>query len=74
VDYKSGGPVVTQRDMAVGEPVGNSIATGLTLIRLPTNKLIAVVTQADTTVRAMEVPAAPGVAGEARRVGWSEIY
>jgi len=74
VDYKSGGPVVTQRDMAVGEPVGNSIATGLTLIRLPTNKLIAVVTQADTTVRAMEVPAAPGVAGEARRVGWSELY
>jgi hypothetical protein len=25
-------------------------------------------------VRAMDVPAAPGVAGDARRVGWSEIY
>jgi Tfp pilus tip-associated adhesin PilY1 len=74
VDYRSGGPVATQRDMAVGQPVGNSIATGLTLIRLPTNKLIAVVTQADTTVRAMDVPAAPGAAGEARRVGWSEVY
>jgi type IV pilus assembly protein PilY1 len=74
VDYKSGAAVITQHDMAVGQPVGNSIATGLTLIRLPTNKLIAVVTQADTTVRAMDVPAAPGVAGEARRVGWSELY
>jgi Tfp pilus tip-associated adhesin PilY1 len=74
VDFKSGGPVATQRDMAVGQPVGNSIATGVTLIRLATNKLVAVVTQSDTTVRSLDVPVAPTAAAEARRVGWSELY
>jgi len=74
LDFRSGGPVVTEKAMEVGQPIGASIATGLTLIRLPTNKLIAIVTQADTTVRAMTVPVAPSAAVEARRVGWREIF
>ena len=73
LDYKSGAAVSTSQNRAVGFPVGSSIATGLTLIRLPNNKLVAIVTQADTTVRAMSVPVAPGAASGVRRVGWREI-
>jgi type IV pilus assembly protein PilY1 len=72
-DYKSGAAVSTSQNRAVGFPVGSSIATGLTLVRLPNNKLVAIVTQADTTVKAMSVPVAPGAAGGVRRVGWREI-
>lgn len=73
LDYRTGAPVQGQQEMAVGFPIGNSIATGVTLVRLPTNKLVAIVTQADTTVRAMPVPAAPGAAAGVRRLGWREI-
>jgi type IV pilus assembly protein PilY1 len=73
LDYRTGAPVLTPNDKAVGFPVGNSISTGVTLVRLPTNKLVAIVTQADTTVRAMSVPVAPGAAAGVRRVGWREI-
>ncbi len=72
-DYKTGAAVSTSQNRAVGFPVGSSIATGLTLIRLPNNKLVAIVTQADTTVKAMSIPVAPGAAGAVRRVGWREI-
>jgi len=65
--------VSTSQNRAVGFPVGSSIATGLTLVRLPNNKLVAIVTQADTTVKAMSVPVAPGAASGVRRVGWREI-
>ena len=74
LDYRTGGAVQTQKDKAVGQPVGASIATGLTLIRLPTNKLIAIVTEADTTVKAMTVPVAPSSSAAVRRVGWREIF
>jgi hypothetical protein len=32
------------------------------------------VTEADTTVKAMGVPVAPGAATSVRRVGWREIF
>ena len=73
LDYRTGAPVLTPNDKAVGFPVGNSIATGVTLMRLPTNKLVAIVTEADTTVRAMTIPVAPGAAAGVRRMGWREI-
>jgi len=73
-DYKTGAAVVTANNREVGQLIGSSIATGLTLIRLPTNKLIAIVTQADTNVQAMSVPVAPGAALGVRRVGWREIF
>jgi type IV pilus assembly protein PilY1 len=72
-DFSSGAAVSTSTNREVGFPVGSSIATGLTLVRLPNNKLVAIVTQADTTVRAMSVPVAPPAAAGVRRVGWREI-
>jgi len=74
LDYKSGGAVAAQGTQAVGSPIGSSLATGLTMIRLPTNKLIAIVTQADTTVKAISVPVAPSATNQVRRVGWREIF
>jgi type IV pilus assembly protein PilY1 len=73
-DYRSGTAVSTANARSVGFPVGNSLVTGLTLIRLPTHKLVAIVTQVDTTVQAMSVPTAPGASGAVRRVGWRELY
>ena len=73
LDYRTGAAVQGQQTTAVGFPIGASIATGVTLVRLPTNKLIAIVTQADTTVRAMGIPVAPGAATGVRRMGWREI-
>ena len=73
VDYKTGAAIIGLQPKEVGFPVGGSIATGVTLIRLPTNKVIAIVTQADTTVKAMSIPVAPGTSAGVRRVGWREI-
>jgi len=74
LDYRSGAAVVTSKDAVVGTSIGLSLATGLTLIRLPSDKLIALVTLADTTVKAMSVPVGPGAGAVLRRVGWKEIF
>ena len=50
-DYLSGTSVSVGTDAVVGQLVGNSIATGVTMIRLPNKKLVALVTLADTTVK-----------------------
>jgi Tfp pilus tip-associated adhesin PilY1 len=71
LNYKSGAPL--KADKSVGYTVGNPLSTGMTLIRLPTHKLAAIVTEADTTVQAMSVPVANGAAGSVRRVGWREL-
>ncbi len=73
LDYKTGAAVYSDSTMQVGFPVGSSLATGLTLIRLPNGQLIAIVTEADTTVRAMNVRVVSGIAGAVRRLGWREI-
>ncbi len=74
LDYLTGTAVNTATDEVVGSYVSGSLATGLTLIRLPNKKLIALVTLADTTVKAMELPVAPGAGAALRRVGWREIF
>jgi type IV pilus assembly protein PilY1 len=74
LDYKTGAAVYSDNTMAVGFPIGASLATGLTLVRLPNGKLVAVITQADTTVKPMSVRVVSGVAGNVRRLGWREIY
>jgi hypothetical protein len=66
--------VNTATDEVVGSYIGGSLATGLTLIRLPNKKLIALDTLADTTVQAMDLPVAPGAGTALRRVGWREIF
>jgi type IV pilus assembly protein PilY1 len=74
LDYRTGAAVITQKDSSVGFPVGNALATGLTLVRLPSDKLIAIVTLADANVRPLTVPVAPGADSEVRRVGWRELF
>ena len=74
VNYETGAPVLSPTDKSVGFPVGNSLATGVTLIRLSTNKVVAVVTLSDTTVKAMPVPVPPASGTSIRRVGWREIF
>jgi type IV pilus assembly protein PilY1 len=74
LDYRTGAAVITQSDRSVGFPVGNSLATGLTLVRLPSDKLIAIITQADANVRPLTVPVAPGAGADVRRVGWRELF
>jgi type IV pilus assembly protein PilY1 len=73
-DYASGAPVATSNNKAVGFSIGNSLSTGLTLIRTTTHKLVAIVTEADTTVQSMSVPVAAGSTGAVRRLGYREIY
>jgi len=43
------------------------------VVRLPNGKLIAIVTEADTTVKPMSVRVVSGVAGDVRRLGWREL-
>ena len=74
LDFATGTAVNTATDEVVGSYISGSIATGLTLIRLPNKKLVALVTLADTTVQAMDLPIAPGAGTALRRVGWREIF
>ena len=73
LDYKSGTSVTGQLGKYAGWQVGNSLATGLTLVRLPTGKLSAVVNQSDTSIRSMAPPTSTGAVSGATRVGWREI-
>ena len=73
LDYKTGGAITSQLTKSVGFPIGNSLSTGLTLVRLPTGKLVAIVTEADTTLQVTSVPTSPTGASTLRRVIWREI-
>jgi len=72
-DYMTGTSVSAANDGTVGQLAGNSIATGVTMIRLPNQKLIALVTLADTTVRPMNPGTRAGTGVGARRVSWREV-
>lgn len=73
LDYKSGTAATNQTSRAVSWQVGNSISTGLTLVRLPGGKLVAIITEADTTLASLQVPLPPPGVGSARRVIWREL-
>lgn len=73
LDYKSGTAATNQTSRAVAWQVGNSISTGLTLVRLPGGKLVAIITEADTTLASLQVPVPPPGVGSARRVIWREL-
>lgn len=70
--YRSGASVVSG-STAVGQLAGNSIASGVTMIRLPNHKLIALVTLADTTVKPFNPGVESGVGVGVRRVSWREL-
>lgn len=72
-DYLTGTSVSNGTDAAVGQLVGNSIATGVTMIRLPNKKLVALVTLADTTVKPINPGTKAGTALGAHRISWREI-
>jgi type IV pilus assembly protein PilY1 len=74
LNFATGTAVSTADKGIVGSYISNSLATGLTLIRLPDEKLVALVTLADTSVQAMDLPVAPGAGTALRRVGWREIF
>jgi type IV pilus assembly protein PilY1 len=72
-DFKSGTSITGQLGKYVGWQVGNSLATGLTVVRLPTGKLAAIVNESDTTIRSMQPPTSTGTTTGAVRVSWREI-
>ena len=72
-DYASGGAVLGQAGKYVGWPVGNSIATGLTLIQVTTGNLTAVLNLSDSSVTSLQPPNQPTAGGTLRRVGYREI-
>jgi len=72
-DYLTGTSVSAANDGTVGQLAGNSIATGVTMIRLPNQKLIALVTLADTTVKPLNPGTKAGTGVGARRVSWREV-
>ena len=60
LDFATGTAVNTTTDKGVGTYISGSLATGLTLIRLPNNKLVALVTLADTIGAGDGSPGRPG--------------
>jgi type IV pilus assembly protein PilY1 len=72
-DYLSGTSVSSSNDAAVGQLAGNSIATGVTMIRLPNQKLVALVTLADTTVKPLNPGTKAGTGLGVHRVSWREL-
>jgi type IV pilus assembly protein PilY1 len=71
--YKTGTAISTIPGKTVGFPIGSSIGTGLTLIKLPNNKVVAIVTQADTSVPVLSLATDAGSGLNLRRVSWREL-
>jgi type IV pilus assembly protein PilY1 len=73
LDYRSGGAISTSSTYVVGTKVDEkTIGTGLTIIRLPNGKLIAIV-NTPTGTKTMPLPTQAAGAGSVRRVGYREI-
>ena len=71
--YKTGTAISTQVNKTVGFSIGSSIGTGLTLIKLPNNKVVAIVTEADTSVPVLSLATDAGSGLNLRRVSWREL-
>ena len=75
LDYKTGGPITTQATEVVGMQVdSNTIATGLTIVRLPDGTLIAIVNTPEGT-RSIDLPinAAGGGYGAPRGISRDQL-
>ena len=71
--YKTGTAISTQVNKTVGFPIGSSIGTGMTLVKLPNNKVVAIVTEADTSVPVLSLATDAGSGLNLRRVSWREL-
>ncbi len=71
--YKDGTAISSQVQKNVGTPVGSSLATGVAVIKLPTGKVVSIITEADTTVAAAALPVDAAMGLSLRRVSWKEL-
>ena len=71
--FKTGTAISTQINKTVGFSIGSSIGTGLTLVKLPNNKVVAIVTEADTSVPVLSLSIDAGSGLNLRRVSWREL-
>ena len=56
----------------LGTRIGSAVAVGLTVIKLPSGVVKAIVPLADTTIQSLPAPP-PGAGGVARRIGWRQL-
>jgi len=71
-NYRTGSYVAGSADNAVGQKLGNSLAVGINVVRLPSGKTVVIATTSDNTQLTVEAPfetAAPS----GRRSSWREI-
>ena len=71
--YKDGTAISSQATKNVGTPVGSSLATGVAVIKLPTGKVVSIITESDTTVAAAALPVDAAMGLSLRRVSWKEL-
>jgi type IV pilus assembly protein PilY1 len=71
--YRDGTAITSQVQKNVGTPIGSSLSTGVAVIKLPTGKVVSIITEADTTVAAAALPVDASMGLSLRRVSWKEL-
>jgi type IV pilus assembly protein PilY1 len=72
LNYSSGLAVNTSGGLSVSEQVANSLIVGLTVVKLQSGTLKAIVTTSDAGVLTRTIPVGTG-GGSVKRVSWREI-
>ncbi len=72
LDYKTGGYIQSSGNTLAGVLVGNSLVVGISVVRLPNNKTVAIVTTSDNKYPNLAPPfSTPSPTG--RRSSWREL-
>ncbi|MEO8133807.1 MAG: PilC/PilY family type IV pilus protein, partial [Betaproteobacteria bacterium] len=72
LDYKTGGYIQSSGNTLAGVLVGNSLVVGISIVRLPNNKTVAIVTTSDNKYPNLAPPfSSPSPTG--RRSSWREL-
>ena len=72
LDYKTGGYIQSSGNTLAGVLVGNSLVVGISVVRLPNNKTVAIVTTSDNKYPNLAPPfSSPSPTG--RRSSWREL-
>ena len=72
LNFSTGLAVSTSANVSVSEQVANSLIVGLTVVKLPSGALKAIVTTSDAGVLTQGIPVGSG-STNAKRVSWREI-